>query len=333
MSDQNQQLKEGAPVVQQELIRVPASAVAMGLMPRSLDEGIKLATLLARSTFVPQDFQGRPENIIVALQMGAEVGLAPMQALQSIAVINGRPSVWGDGLLALVMASSYYENHEETFDEGAQAATATFKRKGKATAVTATFSKADAEKAGLWSKNIWKQYPKRMLQMRARAFAIRDCFPDVLKGLAVAEEMLDVPASEAARAIVAAAAPAAVARVAAAPAASEVVEAEAPDGYDESVTDLQAAADDGSEALQAAFEAAPLAFRTRLTSTDAAIWNGIKERAAEVDARKQTTAANENAGASATTEQPQAAAPAKPAIDPDDPFELGKPETKKKGGR
>lgn len=333
MSDQ--QMKEGAPVVQQELIRVPASAVAMGLMPRSLDEGIKLATLLARSTFVPADFQGRPENIIVALQMGAEVGLAPMQALQSIAVINGRPSIWGDGLLALVMASGHYENHEEAFDETTQTATATFKRKGKATAVTATFSKTDAEKAKLWGKGgPWTNYPKRMMQMRARAFAIRDCFPDVLKGLGVAEEQLDIPASEAARAIVAAAAPAAAVAHVAAAATSEVVEAEAPDGYDECLSDLQAAADEGSDAVQAAFQAAPLEYRTRLTGKDAAIWNAIKERAAATDARKQTAAANEQASASsAPTEQAKSAAPTKPAIDPDDPFELGKPEPKKKGGR
>ena len=55
-----------------------------------------------------------------------------------------------------------------------------------------TFSQNDAEIAGLWSKaGPWKQYPKRMLQMRARAFCLRDLFPDVLKGLAVAEEVVD----------------------------------------------------------------------------------------------------------------------------------------------
>lgn len=338
MSDQEQQLREGAPVVQQELIRVPASAVSMGLMPRSLDEGIKLATMLARSSFVPEAFQGRPENIIVALQMGAEVGLAPMQALQSIAVINGRPSIWGDGLLALVMANALYENHEETLDEATLTATATFKRKGKASPVVATFSKADADKAKLWGKGgPWTNYPKRMLQMRARAFAIRDCFPDVLKGLAVAEEMLDVPASEAARAIVAtttSAAPATTARIPSETSTmSDVVEADAPDGYDEALSDLQAASDEGSDAVQAAFQAAPLEYRTRLTGKDAAIWNAIKERATAADARKQTAVANGQPSApAAPVQETKSAATTKPPMDPDDPFDL-KAEPKKKGGR
>lgn len=321
------QLKEGAPAVPQELIKVPYSQVSMGLMPRSLDEGIKLATMLARSTFVPADFQGHPENVIVALQMGAEVGLAPMQALQSIAVINGRPSIWGDGLLALVMASGFYEDHHETFDEGTQTATVTFKRKGKATPVTASFSKAEAEKAKLWGKSgPWTNYPKRMLQMRARAFAIRDCFPDVLKGLGVAEEQLDIPASEAARAITMT-----VSSVAEpATAAADVVEAEAPDGYDTFVSDLTAAADEGDEQFLPAFESAKVEYRTRMTSVDAALWNRLKTRSADVTKAKASSQPAES-GAPAEKENPKPKADKKPDIDPDDPFGIGL--TKKKGGR
>ena len=62
--------------------------------------------------------------------------------------------------------------------------------------VTGTFSKQDAMAAGLWGRNAWKTYPNRMLQVRARSFAIRDAFPDALMGLAVAEEMEDVVASK-----------------------------------------------------------------------------------------------------------------------------------------
>jgi hypothetical protein len=74
-------------------------------------------------------------------------------------------------------------------------------RKGKDANVVARFSVADAKKAGLWGKQgPWTQYPKRMLQLRARGFALRDAFPDVLRGLVTAEEAQDYPQGEPAKA-------------------------------------------------------------------------------------------------------------------------------------
>lgn len=53
------------------------------------------------------------------------------------------------------------------------------------------FSVEDAKRAKLWGKaGPWSDYPKRMLQMRARAFALRDAFPDVLGGLYLTEEWI-----------------------------------------------------------------------------------------------------------------------------------------------
>ncbi|GAM51610.1 hypothetical protein [Mycoavidus cysteinexigens] len=65
------------------------------LTPRSLDEVMKFAELMASSSIVPKEFIGKPGNILVAIQWGMELGLKPMQAMQNIAVINGRPSLWG----------------------------------------------------------------------------------------------------------------------------------------------------------------------------------------------------------------------------------------------
>ena len=60
-----------------------------------------------------------------------------------------------------------------------------------------TFSEQDAKVAGLWGKSgPWKQYPKRMLQMRARGFNLRDNFADILGGLITAEEARDMPEAE-----------------------------------------------------------------------------------------------------------------------------------------
>lgn len=159
----------------------------------------RFAERAARSTMVPKDYLGKPDNIILAVQLGSEIGLAPMQALQNVSVIGGRPSVWGDAMLALCRRHPLCEDVVERVEGTGDAATAfcLVKRRG-ATEVVGKFSVADAKKAGLWGKaGPWQQYPTRMLQMRARAFALRDAFPDVLKGLHVAEEVMDIPAEPA----------------------------------------------------------------------------------------------------------------------------------------
>lgn len=167
-----------------------------GFAPATLDEAMKFSEMLARSSMVPKTYQGKPEDVLVACQWGREIGLAPMQALQNIAVINGKPSVYGDAAMALVQASSVCEDIEEYIEnEGTPnpIAVCVAHRKGRKP-VKATFSVEDAKRAGLWGKQgPWTAYPKRMMQMRARGFALRDAFPDVLKGLITAEEAADYP--------------------------------------------------------------------------------------------------------------------------------------------
>lgn len=160
------------------------------IAPRTMDEALRFAEMLAKSDLVPKDYKGKPGNVIVAIQMGSELGLSPMQAIQNIAVINGRASVYGDAMLALVLSRPECEDVQET-DDGATA-TCTVLRKGHKPVVR-TFSTEDAKLAGLAGKDLWRAYPKRMRQMRARGFALRDAFADALRGLHLAEESQDIP--------------------------------------------------------------------------------------------------------------------------------------------
>jgi len=167
-----------------------------GFAPQTLSEAMEFSKLLAESSMVPRQYQGKPQDVLVCVQWGNELGLAPMQALQNIAVINGKPSVYGDAAMALVQHSPVCEDIEEYFEgEGTPnpVAVCVAKRKGRKP-VTARFSVEDAKRAGLWGKQgPWTQYAKRMMQMRARGFALRDAFPDVLKGLITIEEAQDYP--------------------------------------------------------------------------------------------------------------------------------------------
>ena len=170
-------------------------ATSRGVALSSFADMKDFAISVHASGLAPRDLK-TPEAILVAMQFGMEIGLTPMQALQSIAVINGRPCVWGDAAAALVKAHPEFDDMIETFERGKtdddMLARCEVIRKGKQPVVR-TFSVAQAKKASLWGKaGPWTQYPQRMLQMRARSWAMRDAFPDALKGVGVAEEVQDI---------------------------------------------------------------------------------------------------------------------------------------------
>lgn len=146
-----------------------------------------------------------PEVALLKLQAGLELGLTPVWSLTNIFVVNGKPTVYGDALLGIVLARPDCEDVIETadgkFPEDSFTAMCEVKRKGRLP-VRREFSIADAKKAGLFGKSgPWSQYPRRMLAMRARSFACRDAFADALRGFAFKEEQDDIPKQVQARVV------------------------------------------------------------------------------------------------------------------------------------
>jgi hypothetical protein len=175
------------------------STPARGLALASFDDALRFSQMVSKSEFAPKDFRGKPESCMLAIQAGSEVGLSPMQSLQSIAVINGRPTIWGDAAMALVQSSPVCEYIKEYVegDGDALVAVCEAKRKGYPSPTVVRFSVADAKKAGLWGKSgPWQQYPARMLTLRARGFALRNAFADALRGFITAEEARDYPSDD-----------------------------------------------------------------------------------------------------------------------------------------
>lgn len=176
-----------------------------GLQLRTLDEVWRFATCLTKSGLAPKGIE-TPEAITIAVQMGMEVGLPPMAAMQNIAVINGRPTLWGDAQLAVVRGTGDLEAFEEWYEQNGTriarnpitytddtTAVCRVKRRGYE-AQESGYSVADAKRAGLWDKQgPWKQTPFRMLRMRARSFGLRDAFGDALRGLRETQEAIDEP--------------------------------------------------------------------------------------------------------------------------------------------
>ncbi len=178
--------------------REPILATSRGVQLSSMEDMYRFATCVVNSGLAPKGFT-TPEAVVVAVQRGSELGMSPMHALESIAVINGRSVLWGDAPLALCEARLDFEDIEEIVSgEGdARVATCTVKRRGR-TPTVRQFSVQDAKDAGLWKKSgPWTQYASRMLQLRARGFALRDAFPDALKGVGIAEEVRDIEPKQA----------------------------------------------------------------------------------------------------------------------------------------
>lgn len=170
-----------------------AGGAVRAVVPQSLEEVYRLASAVCKAGMAPKGLD-TPEKATVAILHGLEIGLTPMSALQRIAVVNGRPTIWGDAAIGLVRGSGLCEFVRETMTGAGEqrAAKCEAKRRGEPEPVTRTFSVADAKKAGLWGKaGPWQQFPDRMLQLRARAFALRDGFADVLGGLYIREELDD----------------------------------------------------------------------------------------------------------------------------------------------
>lgn len=178
-------------VTQQD--RSPTSFGGNGIRLQSFDDAVRFATAVYQSGLAPKGFQNA-QAVLVAMQAGMELGLTPLRAIQSVAVINGRPSLWGDALLAVAMNSPVVVDVTERMDgDGEQRRAVCVVTRSDGKTVERAFSVDDAKRAGLWGKaGPWSQYPDRMLQMRARSFAIRDGAPEALCGFTTIEESDDI---------------------------------------------------------------------------------------------------------------------------------------------
>lgn len=166
---------------------------AFSLVPKTMAEAIELSKLIAESDLAPKDYKGKAGNVLIAVQMGSEIGVSPMQSIQNIAVINGRPSIFGDlGKALLLSKGCRIEERDIKEIKRCGEAWCKVTRPDGATPTIRTFSIDNARDAKLWGKDgPWSTTPYRMLAWRAFWFAARDGAADFLRGLSGAEEVRD----------------------------------------------------------------------------------------------------------------------------------------------
>lgn len=181
-----------------------------GIVPQSIEEVFRLAKCISVTGLAPQGMN-TPEQITVAIMTGLEIGLPPMFAIQKIAVINGRPAIWGDAVPALLWSKGFkLREWIEGADNDRVAHCEVTRPDG--TKIERSYSVKQAIKAGLWqaqekvkrkskdggyyekdNDSPWFRFQERMLPMRARGYASRDGAADALSGLYIAEELQSPP--------------------------------------------------------------------------------------------------------------------------------------------
>lgn len=164
------------------------------IMPVTLQEKLEMANVFVKSNLMPRGFD-KPEKVVIALEMGHELGIPPLIAIMNIAVINNKPTLKADMMVALALRSGKIEDirisfigkeHENDENYGCRV---TIKRKGIKTLFKATFTRRDAKVAGLNQKDNWQKYERRMLKHRATAFCIRDSLPEIFAGIYLPDEL------------------------------------------------------------------------------------------------------------------------------------------------
>lgn len=191
------------------ITRVTGGHEPVPIIPQTLEDALRIGKAIVLSGMVPKALakgavsqEEVAARVMVVMLKGLELRRPPMWSLANIYVVNNRPCVWGDGALDLIVTHPEYLGHEETnhfvgsspTDDWSATCTITRQVHGGGVKTTAqTFTWADAKRAQLISKQPWRQYPQRMLKMRARAWAIRDSFSDALAGIGIREELEDIP--------------------------------------------------------------------------------------------------------------------------------------------
>lgn len=151
---------------------------------------IESAKLMAASGMLPVALRGKPQDIFVILQMGQELGLKPMQAINGINVIQGKPTMAPQTMIALIYQKipnpiiKIFKNNENEV-------CCTMARSKEHEPYTATWNTKKAADMKLLDKSNWKMQKENMMQWRAVAECARYVFPDIIQGFYTPDEMGD----------------------------------------------------------------------------------------------------------------------------------------------
>lgn len=159
----------------------------------SFRQSYKLATILARSSLIPQQYQGKAEDCAIAIDMADRMGVSPLMVMQSLYIVKGKPSWSGQACMSFIKArykDAYpvYVGEKGTDSRGCFIKAATNEGDTvEGTVVTLKMAKDE----GWTSNKKWSTMPEQMLAYRAAAFFARVYCPETLMGIQVQGEVED----------------------------------------------------------------------------------------------------------------------------------------------
>ena len=156
----------------------------------------QMAKGLSQSTIVPQQFQNNPSNCLIALEQAQRLNMSPMQVMQNLYVIQGRPSWSSSFLIAMINSSHIFDielQYEEEEKDGKPYSCLVWTEKDGRRINGMHVTMDMAEKEGWTKKNgsKWNTLPALMLRYRAVSFFARLQCPEISLGMYTQEEMYD----------------------------------------------------------------------------------------------------------------------------------------------
>lgn len=193
MNNQNRQQSAPAQQQNQSLALAPVETTqhALALVPSSIDGAYQLAAWLSNAQLLPPALRGKQADLFTMILAGMELGLPPMAALRGMYIVNGKPALESRTKAAICLqrgAALYFRRTEHT----PQATTWETLRAGQTEPVLSRYTLKEADAAGLTRKDgPWQTYPQRMISHRALGWLCDDVYPDIVLGVATAEDFDD----------------------------------------------------------------------------------------------------------------------------------------------
>lgn len=157
---------------------------------------LRAAQMLSQTSIIPQNYQGKPQDCFVAIEMANRMGVSPMVVMQNMYVVKGKPSWAGQACTMLINSCGKFKDvkHIYTGEKGKPNrgcyVTATRISDGSTVnGVEVTMQMAQAE--GWTSNSKWRNLPELMLAYRASAFFARVYCPEAMMGVQTTEEVYD----------------------------------------------------------------------------------------------------------------------------------------------
>lgn len=158
-----------------------------------------IGKMFSTSSLIPANYQGKPMDCTIAVEMANRMGVSPMMVMQNLYVVKGVPSWSGQACMSLIKASGEYKDvhhvyfGEKNTDSWGCKVIATVKKTGEEVEGPEVTIKI-AKDEGWYSKpgSKWKTMPELMLAYRAAAFFARVKIPEALMGCRVEGEVEDM---------------------------------------------------------------------------------------------------------------------------------------------